>query len=143
VIQLVEDIDGLDMPAWLGVERASTPQPCPRHVTWIYRVAVACLITGIAWLPLYIYPRIPNRPAPERFPGTGIRVAAFFVCLVGIGFHSTYLAFVSDKTLLGWASWIGTKNPLLSRIVCLLFAILGWFVTMMALCFILDLDFLG
>jgi hypothetical protein len=39
---------------------------------------------------------------------------------------ATFCLFASNETLGKWSGFIGTRNPLVARIVCALSALLGW-----------------
>lgn len=66
-----------------------------------------CLMADSARLPL----------------GKGIAMILFFG---PVGLFATIAAFSKRETLVRWAEIIGTKNPLVARIVCVIGAVVGW-----------------
>jgi hypothetical protein len=55
--------------------------------------------------------------------GKGVAMIAFFGA---VAIFATIASFSSRDTLVSWAAVIGTNNPLVARIVCIVSAVVGW-----------------
>ncbi len=67
---------------------------------------------------------------PILLADTGLPAGKAFLMLVFFGpvaLFASAASFSPNRLLLGWAPYIGTKNPHVARIVCILAALLGWF----------------
>jgi hypothetical protein len=55
--------------------------------------------------------------------GTAVAILLFFGC---VALFSTVCLFASNATLRSLSGVIGTQNPLVARVACLLGALVGW-----------------